>query len=735
MPPTDPRNCLEQRSIRWRDSLLGKVTAFLLLTVTLAYLSGAATGWVMIERNQREEWLRQANTNAQITSSAIRGIYTFVSVDMTPSGQIVRINSQRMIGDDQSVLDTGFVPVDVLALASIQTKDKVWLLRYDSDHKRLISITDSDGGSIDTPLQLEQEQKSITEHNFQTIKHGFATIGSMRYYIALLPIISSDGTLLGAVAASAGEAERLMDVRNRFYRNSLLSFLAIMLATGLAIMVLIRQLFRPVPALADAIKRLARDETGNITPFQKRSDEIGHLAVAIETLREAVVEREHLRKMRESARELEHLAHHDALTGLPNRACLQKNLTEVLEKVETNGIAVNVMLLDLDRFKPVNDTYGHAVGDQVLITACKRVTMLLGPDDIFARLGGDEFALIQIVALDAKKEARRLATRILETISRPFQINELNLTIGVSIGIANAPNHGNTSNEILSNADIALYMSKGKGRGCFHLYETGMTMSASQRSAMELEIMEALGKNQFTLHYQPIVSTTESQVTGYEALVRWQHPEKGLIAPDSFIPIAEETGFIVELDRWVLRQACQSMANTAETATVAVNLSALGLLRHDLPDYIRAILKETGLPPARLEIEITETHRIAEKAAIAALRKIRAMGIGIAIDDFGTGFSSLTYLIDLPITRIKLDRRFVSGLPTNPRCLSIVMSALSLARALDIGVTAEGVETIDQFQVLKTAGCQHVQGYLFGKPQASTPHKDNTRKEALVRAS
>lgn len=735
MPVTDPRNCLEQRPIRWRDSLLGKVTSFLLLTVAVAYLSGATTGWVMIERSQREEWMRQALTNVQITSSAIRGIYTFVSVDMTQSGQITRINSQRMIGDDQSVLDTGFVPVDVLALASIQTKEKVWLLNYDAQARRLVSMTDSDGGSIGAAIQLENGPSEITEHSFQGLVDGFATIDDRRYYIGLLPIISSEGTLLGAVAASAGEAERLMEMRSRFYRNSLLSFAAIMLATGLAIIVLMRRLFRPVPALADALKRLARDETGNITPFQKRSDEIGHLAVAIETLREAVVEREHLRKMRESARELEHLAHHDALTGLPNRAFLQKNLTEVLEKVESTGIAVNVMLLDLDRFKPVNDTYGHAVGDQVLITACKRVTMLLGPDDIFARLGGDEFALIQIVALDARKEARRLATRILEAISRPFQINDLNLTIGVSIGIANAPNHGNTSNQILSNADIALYMSKGRGRGCFHLYEAGMTMGASQRSAMELEIMEALGKNQFTLHYQPIVSTVESQISGYEALVRWQHPEKGLIPPDSFIPIAEETGFIVELDRWVLKQACQSMANSAETAKIAVNLSALGLLRHDLPDYIRATLKETGLAPERLEIEITETHRIAEKAAIAALRRIRAMGIGIAIDDFGTGFSSLTYLIDLPVTRIKLDRRFISGLPTSARCVSIVMSALSLAHSLDLDVTAEGVETIEQFQLLKTAGCQCVQGYLFGKPQAATPAKERSRKQELVRAS
>ncbi|WP_170973345.1 EAL domain-containing protein [Rhizobium sp. FKY42] len=615
------------------------------------------------------------------------------------------------------MLDTGYVAVDVLALASVQTKQKVWLLQFDDSTKSMVSITDSDGGPAG--LTLSVQDKGGPSADYTEFSTGFAKIGTEEHYIGYLPIRSSEGKILGGVAASVGTTESLMATRSLFYRNSLLSFSVIMLATGGAIALLLRSLFKPVPVLIEALKRIARDETGNITPYQRRQDEIGQLATTIETLREAVVEREHLRQMREAARELEHLAHHDALTGLPNRAYLQKALSSLLEEVEVGNKIINVMLLDLDRFKPVNDTYGHAIGDQVLISTCKRVSTLLGPDDVFARLGGDEFALIQVVALNAEKEAKRLATRILEAISRPFQINELSLSIGASIGIARAPLHGRNSNQILSNADVALYTSKGAGRGCFHIFEPGMTMETSHRSTTELELMTALNENQFEVHYQPIVAIGEGRISGYEALVRWNHPKRGFITPDKFIPAAEETGFIVELDRWVLKQACRQMAGKDDQTTVSVNISAIGLLRQDLPDFIRATLNETGLTADRLEIEITETNKVEGKEAITILTAIRAMGVGIALDDFGTGFASLSYLIDLPVTRIKLDRRFISGVAESARCLNIVLSTVSLARGLDISVTAEGVEHKEQLDLLRAAGCGSVQGYLLGKPQAS----------------
>lgn len=711
------KSSLKGTRLAWRSSIMGKITVFLLLAVALAYVSGAATGWFMIESSQREDWKRQASTNAQIASSSIRSIYSFVSVDLTPAGQIVRIVSERMIGDDQSVLDTGFVPVDVLALASMQTKERLWLLAWDDQNHRMVSMTDSDGGSANVPVLLDDLRSATSQSDFNSFKTGFARIGKEKYYISLLPISTPDGQLLGAVAASAGEAGRLLEIRDTFYKNSLLSFAIIMSATGAAIIFLMHRLFHPVPRLIEALKRIARDETGIPTPFLRRRDEIGQLANAVETLREAVVEREHLRQMREAARELEHLAHHDALTNLPNRAFLQKTLSGMLEKQIDSKTTINVMLLDLDKFKPVNDTYGHAVGDQVLIHACKRVSMLLGPDDIFARLGGDEFALIQIVALNARKEAERLASRIIEAIARPFQINDLSLRIGASIGIASAPQHGTTSNKILSNADVALYMSKGAGRGCFHIFEPGMTMEASHRSTAELELMQAIGQGEFLLHYQPIIRTQDQAVSGYEALVRWKHPKRGIVPPDQFIPLAEETGMIVDLDRWVLKQACTDMAERDANLSISVNVSALGLLRTDLPDFIRATLFESGLLAHRLELEITETSRVAEQTCLSVLTQIREMGVGIAIDDFGTGFASLSYLVDLPVTRIKLDRRFVSGVVDSQKCLNIISSTVSLARCLDIEVTAEGIENHEQFELLKAAGCKTFQGYLFGRPQ------------------
>ncbi|MGG7519426.1 EAL domain-containing protein [Allorhizobium undicola] len=716
----------------WRNSILGKVAFFLLLAVAFAYVSGAATGWLMIERAQKADWARQASTNAQISSSAIRGVYTFVTVDMTPAGQITGIVSDRMIGDDQSVLDTGFVPLDVLSLASLQTKEPVWLLRYDEERRQLLTLTDSEGGGENLPLVFSDEKGNA--HPPDKYATGFASIGSTRHYIALLPITTPDGKLLGAIAASAGNADRLMRMQTAFYRNSLVYGSIIMLATGIAIMLVMRRLFHPIPALIEALKRIARDETGRTTPFRQRRDEIGQLANAIETLREGVVEREHLRQVREAARELEHLAHHDPLTGLPNRAFLQKTLSRMLEEVELFGRTINVMLLDLDRFKPVNDTYGHAVGDQLLIATCHRLSVLLGPQDVLARLGGDEFALIQAVSVNARTDAARLGERIIDAMNRPFQINDLSIGIGISIGVATAPLHGRTLKDIMSHADVALYTSKGAGRGCLRHYQPGMTMESSGRSAIEQELMLALGEDQFEIFYQPIIAIQDGRLCGHEALVRWRHPVRGLLTPDQFIEAAEESGLIVELDRWVLSNACRTFAAMPNAGTLAVNISAADLLRSDLPDFLRATLDATGLAPHRLEIEVTETSPIAEREAVTALHAIRGMGIGVAIDDFGTGFSSLSYLLDLPLTRIKFDRRFVAGLVDNPRALNILRALMMLANGLGIEATAEGIENRQQLHILRGLGCKSAQGYLFGKPQAEPLQEDDAEGPGRFRA-
>lgn len=703
---------LTGREVAWRNSILGKVTLFLLLAVATAYVTGAATGWVMIERSQGEDWRRQASTNAQIASSVIRSIYTFVSVDLTTTAQIENIKSETMIGDDQSVLDTGFVAIDVLALAALQTKEKIWLATYHPDQRQLLTLIDNDGGSQGAVVELEQPESSGFFH-FTT---GFATIGPERHYVAIIPIRTPEGRLLGAIVASAGQAERLLAMQASFYRNSLLYGAISMILTAAIVVFIMRRLFHPIPKLIDSLKRIARDDTGNVTPFRHRRDEIGRLASAIETLREGVVEREQLRKAQEMARELEHLALHDPLTGLPNRAFLQKTLTAMLGRIVESGRVLNVMLLDLDRFKPVNDTYGHAIGDQLLVAMAQRVTPLMGAEDILTRLGGDEFALIQSVSINARKEARHLGNRIIEAISQPFEIGGHSIGIGISIGVATAPFHGTTNKDVMAHADIALYTSKGAGRGCLRMYEPGMTMEGSGRSAIELELLQAIAENQFQLLYQPIVRTATEEVSGYEALIRWHHPKKGLVSPDTFIPAAEETNVILDLDRWVLQQACREMARRHDGRTIAVNLSAISLQRPDLPAFISRVLTDTGLSPKRLEIEITESHRAQGTEVVFILNAIRAMGIGIAVDDFGTGFSSMSYLMDLPVTRIKLDRRFVAGVVDDPRCLNVVRSSIALARGLEIEVTAEGIEDRAQFDVIRSLGCRSVQGYLFGKP-------------------
>ena len=305
---------------------------------------------------------------------------------------------------------------------------------------------------------------------------GFARIGNEEHFVSSLPVVTPEGKLLGAVVSSIGQRQDLYQGRDRLVRQSLLVLFAVLAVTAVLVTVLMRRLFRPVPALIQAVARIARNDTGTVTPFRGRHDEIGRLASAIETLREAVIEREHLRLIKEASLQLEYMAHHDALTGLPNRALFNKSLDTALVTL-TSGRRMNILLFDLDRFKAVNDTFGHAAGDALLVAVGNRVTLTLGADDIVARLGGDEFAIIQHVSRDAEDEAGRLAGRIVDALGTPFVINGETLTIGASVGIACAPAAGANSHDLLTNADVALYTAKNGGRGHFVFYRDGMAMA------------------------------------------------------------------------------------------------------------------------------------------------------------------------------------------------------------------------------------------------------------------
>ena len=411
------------------------------------------------------------------------------------------------------------------------------------------------------------------------------------------------------------------------------------------------------------------------------------------------------------------LAHHDALTGLANRAALIQKIEEAAARQRRLQEPFTVLLLDLDRFKQVNDTLGHPAGDALLIEVATRLRSLLRETDVLARLGGDEFAVIQAGESNQREAARLLAERIIEMLRLPFEIDGGNISIGTSIGIAPAFEHGTESDDLLKMADLALYRAKSSGRNGYCFFDPEMSEIASARQEIESDLRRAVQQNEFELHYQPIVDSKTRRICSAEALVRWRHPTKGLIYPDLFIPLAEETGLITQIGDWVLRAACTEAATWPAEVKVAVNLSLVQFRKTNLPDLVMRVLADTGLPPERLELEITETALIESAAeCLPALRQFKAMGITIVLDDFGTGYSSLSQLAMFPFDRIKIDKSFTQNLTKRSECAAIISATLTLAQSLDIATTAEGVETVDQYRLLRLAGVTSLQGYLFKRP-------------------
>jgi diguanylate cyclase (GGDEF)-like protein/PAS domain S-box-containing protein len=411
------------------------------------------------------------------------------------------------------------------------------------------------------------------------------------------------------------------------------------------------------------------------------------------------------------------LAHHDALTGLPNRAAFAQKVEEAAARLRRRDESFTVLLLDLDRFKQVNDSLGHLAGDALLIAVATRLTPLLRETDVFARLGGDEFAIIQAGERKQKEAAGSLARRVIEVLGKPFEIEGANITIGVSIGIAPASDHTVGYDDLLKMADLALYRAKSTGRNGYSFFDPEMSVLVSARQEIEGDLRRAIQQNEFELHYQPIIDVKTRKISSVEALVRWQHPTKGLIFPSLFVPLAEETGLITQIGDWVLRAACAEAATWPPHVRVAVNLSLVQFHKTDLLDRVMRALGDFDLRPDRLELEITETALI-ESAAdyIPVLRQLRNLGITIALDDFGTGYSSLSQLAMFRFDRIKIDKSFTQNLTERSECAAIISAVLALARSLDIATTAEGVETMDQYRLLRQAGLTSLQGHFFKRP-------------------
>lgn len=411
-----------------------------------------------------------------------------------------------------------------------------------------------------------------------------------------------------------------------------------------------------------------------------------------------------------------YLAHHDGLTGLANRTALLQKIDEAAARWRTRAEPFGVLLLDLDRFKQVNDSLGHPAGDRLLTEVAGRLKALLRETDVLARIGGDEFAIIQAGDPDPREAAASLASRIIAAIASPFAIDGGEIAIGTSIGIALAEHKGN-GDELLKMADLALYRAKGAGRNGYCFFDPEMSAVASARQEIESDLRRAIQQNELELHYQPILEARTGKISGAEALIRWRHPNKGLIFPDSFIPLAEETGLITQIGEWVLRTACAEAAKWPRGIKVAVNLSMMQFKRPNLADSVMAALTDSGLSPDRLELEVTETALIESAAdCLPTLHQFKTLGITIVLDDFGTGYSSLSQLAMFPFDRIKIDKSFTQNLTKRSECAAIISATLTLAESLGIATTAEGVETADQHRLLRLAGVTSLQGYLFQRP-------------------
>jgi diguanylate cyclase (GGDEF)-like protein/PAS domain S-box-containing protein len=409
------------------------------------------------------------------------------------------------------------------------------------------------------------------------------------------------------------------------------------------------------------------------------------------------------------------MAQHDGLTGLPNRNLLRQHMDEILLHTRRSAEKVAVLVLGLDNFKAVNDTLGHGIGDKLLRGVAKRLRSTLREEDTLARLNSDEFAIVQS-GLARPEDAVILAKRLLEAIADPYLLDGHSVVIGASIGIAMAPGDGDESEKLLKSADMALSRAKNDSRGTFSFFEAGMDACAQSRRKIELDLRDAIQNDVLRPHYQPLICLSSGRITGFEALVRWPDPERGMISPAEFIPVAEETGLINGLGGLMLRRACLDAALWPDDVRVAVNLSPLQFRTRNLLSIVMDALKQSGLPAKRLELEITETLLLEKSSQVlATLHALRALGVRISMDDFGTGYSSLSYLRSFPFDKIKIDQSFVRDLGSNRDAQAIVRSIISLGKGLGVTITAEGVETEAELSCLRAEGCHEGQGFLFSR--------------------
>lgn len=452
------------------------------------------------------------------------------------------------------------------------------------------------------------------------------------------------------------------------------------------------------------------------------------LAHYIEKLESANRQLEHeIAERKQSEARIRHMAQHDSLTGLGNRVQFRDQLVRALGRIDEDGGNLALLFMDLDQFKLINDTLGHRIGDLLLANIGDRLKQTLRPTETVARLGGDEFAIIQIGK--TPDEAGALANRVMEAITVPCEIEGHQIVVSCSIGIAWAPDDGDDPDVLLANADLALYRAKAEGRDGCRFFEPDMNARAQARRTLECELRNALRSGEFELHYQPLFNLGSDGIKGFEALLRWNHPQRGLIPPLDFIPLAEEIGLIIPLSQWVLHEACREASAWPDEVKLAVNLSPMQFRGGGLVADVMNALAASGLAPGRLELEITETVLLDDnKNTLQALHQLRDMGVRISMDDFGIGYSSFSYLRMFPFDKIKIDQSFVRDLPLKNDSTAIVRAIIGLAASIGIVTTAEGVETQEQLSYLQAEGCTEVQGYLISRPMPANEVRAILRK-------
>lgn len=472
-------------------------------------------------------------------------------------------------------------------------------------------------------------------------------------------------------------------------------------------------------------QQLARDGTElESVLFTRQSMLDGRLATIVSVF--DVTER------RRAEARIAHMAKHDELTGLANRAHCREALHEMLEACRVNGGTVAIAMIDLDNFKPINDSYGHHVGDIVLAEAARRMRALVPRNNaVLCRIGGDEFAVICHARTGEKIE--NITRSIVAVMGEPFKLADSTLHIGATIGTAMAPDDHMDAAHLLRYADLALYCGKAEQRGTIRRFEPDMDVAAQEKARLESDLRKAVRHGELTVHYQPLIDLTSGEIEGYEALLRWDHPQRGMLYPDSFIPLAEEVGLIDVIGQHVLQTACREAETWPDGIKLAVNASPLQFRNGNLLNIIVQALAFSGLEPSRLELEITEAVLMDKSPQVAELlQRIRALGVGISMDDFGTGYSSLSYLLNYPFTKIKIDKSFIMGLSREPNSRAVVSAIIGLGRSLGMTVTAEGIEEADDLAYLRDIGCGQGQGYLIGRaiPGDQLPHEERRRNVA-----